>query len=280
MRCTSSSFFTEQHVPTVQDFLVTLQQITPEHLAEDWDNIGLLIGDPGQTVHHVLVALDPTNALIEQAHVSGYDLVITHHPVIFRPVKAIRTDTPLGHFIQVATRNNISVIACHTNLDSIQGGISDHLASALGLVDSRPLLAARKGCDPACGLGRIGIYRSHLSPDAFLVRIRQACSPTWILEAGTRPEQVTTVAVCGGSCSDFAEIALQQGADVFLTAEVKHSVACWAADAGLWMLDAGHFATEYPAMMLFRDTLRQQASDQNWEVTIDIAIQQAPLRLA
>jgi len=266
-------------VPTVRDFLTILQHIAPESLAEEWDNVGLLVGDPQQPVHRVLLALDPTCSLIDQARVGHYDLVLTHHPIIFRPLKALRTDTPSGRFIATATRSQISVIACHTNLDSIQGGVSDHLAHALGLVETRPLISSRKECDLACGLGRVGTYPVPLTADVFLARLRQVCAPPWILEAGPRPEQVMTVAVCGGSCSDFAEVALNQGADVFVTAEIKHSVACWAADTGLWLLDAGHFATEYPAMALFRDTLRQLAAGRDWGLVIDAAIQQPPLRL-
>jgi putative NIF3 family GTP cyclohydrolase 1 type 2 len=83
-------------VPTVREFLKILQQITPESLAEEWDNVGLLVGDPSQPVHRILLALDPTCSLIDQARSGRYDLVITHHPIIFRPLKALRTDTPIG----------------------------------------------------------------------------------------------------------------------------------------------------------------------------------------
>lgn len=266
-------------MPTVRDFLTILQHITPENLAEDWDNVGLLVGDPHQPVHRVLLALDPTCALIDQARAGRYDLVITHHPVIFRPLKAVRTDTPAGRFIAAATGSQISVIACHTNLDSMQSGVSDHLAHALGLADTRPLVPSRQDCDHGCGLGRIGTYPAPVTADTFLARIRQTCTPPWILEAGPRPAQVATVAVCGGSCSDLAETALNQGADVFVTAEVKHSIACWAADAGLWLLDAGHFATENPIMVLFRDMLRQQTAIRGWDLAIETAAQPPPLRL-
>lgn len=265
-------------MPNVRDFLNILQQITPEDLAEDWDNVGLLVGNPEQPVHRILLALDPTCFLIDQARTDRYDLVITHHPIIFKPLKALRTDTPIGRFLATAARAGIGVIACHTNLDAIQGGVSDHLACALGLPDSKPLVPAAKHC--GCGLGRLGTYPVPLTAEAFLAKIRQACAPPWILEAGQRPAQVATVAVCGGSCSDLAETALRRGADVLLTAEVKHAAARWAEDAGLWLLDAGHFATENPAMALFRDCLRQQAADHGWDLVIDAAQQQPPLRLA
>ncbi|MCL2341319.1 MAG: Nif3-like dinuclear metal center hexameric protein [Proteobacteria bacterium] len=267
-------------MPTVRDILTILQQIAPENLAEEWDNIGLLVGDPHQRVRRVLLALDPTAALIDQAAADQFDLVVTHHPVLFRPLKTIRTDTPIGRFIAVATRHRISVIACHTNLDSIRNGVSDHLAQSLGLTGVRPLAPARGGHEPDCGLGRIGVLPEPIAAAALLDRLRQACSPPWILEAGSRPEQVATVAVCGGSGSDLAETALLQGAEVFITAEVKHAVARWAEDAGLWLLDAGHFATEQPVMPVFRNMLRQQIAAHSWDVAVEVALQQAPLRLA
>ena len=266
-------------MPTVQDFLDILQRITPQNLAEDWDNVGLLIGEPQRAVHRILLALDPTCSLLDQARMGRYDLILTHHPAIFRPLKAVRTDAPIGRFLATAISNQISVVACHTNLDSAPGGVSDHLAEALGLENRRPLVASANGCDLNCGIGRLGVYATPLSAGDFLDRLRQVCAPPWILEAGDRPERVATVAVCGGSCSDLAETALRQSADVFVTAEIKHSVARWAEDAGLWLLDAGHFATEHPAMSILGDRLRQEAASRGWDLVIDAAQQAPPLRL-
>lgn len=264
---------------TLQQILDILLQITPDHLAEDWDNVGLLVGDPSQSAQRVLLALDPTVALVDAAVHGHYDLIITHHPILFRPLKALRTDTPIGRFLATATRHQIGVIACHTNFDSAPDGVSDHLACLLGLEQRRPLVPSRNGCPESCGLGRIGSYDQALSAEAFLARLQQALAPPWLLEAGPRPAQVRTVAVCGGSCSDMAEVAKAQGADVFLTAEVKHSVARWAEEAGIWLLDGGHFATENPAMSVLRDRLRREAAQHGWPLMIESAEQQSPLRL-
>lgn len=273
-------FFTEyERVPTVQEFLEILHLITPEQLAEDWDNVGLLVGDPRQPVHRILLALDPTCSLAEEAARGRYDLILTHHPIIFRPLKALRTDTPTGRFLALASQNQISVIASHTNFDSVPDGVSGHLAQILGLQQLRPLLPSKNTCPENCGLGQIGIYSQPLSPEAFLARIDQAIQPPFLLEAGPRPAKVSTVAVCGGSCSDFAELAQQRGVDVFLTAEVKHSVARWAEEAGLWLLDGGHFATENQAMESLRDRLYREAEQRRWALTIEVAHQESPLRL-
>lgn len=264
---------------TLQQILDILHQFTPENLAEDWDNVGLLVGEPGQAVQRVLLALDPTCALVDAAVQGRYDLILTHHPVLFRPLKALRTDTPIGRFLATAVRHHIGVIACHTNLDSVPAGVSDHLAKLLGLEQLRPLVPSRSGCPDTCGLGRIGTYGQAKSAAEFLDCLQQVLHPPWLLEAGPRPAQVRTVAVCGGSCSDLAEVVKQQGADAFLTAEIKHAVACWAEDAGLWLVDGGHFATENPAMRSFCDRLRQEAAQRGWPLIIDTAEQQPPLRL-
>nr|WP_321466377.1 Nif3-like dinuclear metal center hexameric protein [uncultured Desulfobulbus sp.] len=267
-------------MPTVQHFLEILHEITPEHLAEDWDNVGLLVGEPRQPVHRILLALDPACSLVEEAARGRYDLLLTHHPIIFRPLKALRTDTPTGRFLALATRHQISVIACHTNFDSVPDGVSGHLARIVGLQQLRPLVPSKNGCPETCGLGQIGTYPQPLSPEQFVRRLEEALDPPWLLEAGPRPDQVRQVAVCGGSCSDFAEVAKRSGVDAFLTAEVKHSVARWAEEAGLWLLDGGHFATENPAMQPLRERLELAAEQRGWEVHIEVARQEPPLRLA
>lgn len=270
---------TRYPVPTIQDLLHLLQRLIPNALAESWDNVGLLAGSPHKETHSVLLGLDPTLALVQQAKAQNIDLIITHHPAIFRPLKNIHTNTPTGAFLAAALGADISVIACHTNLDAAAGGVSDLLARNLNLQDIRPLVPNQHEISPCCGLGRIGTYANPLSAKDFLQQVQKACAPPWILEAGPRPELIHRVAVCGGSCSEFAETALQQGAEVFLTSEVKHAVARWAEEAGLWLLDAGHFATEYPAMAAFAMTLHEKTAELGWSVNFHNAVQHTPLKL-
>lgn len=266
-------------MPTIQDVLHLLQRLIPNALAESWDNVGLLAGSPHKETRSVLLGLDPTLALVQQAKAQGIDLIITHHPAIFRPLKSIHTNTPTGAFLAAALGADISVIACHTNLDVAPGGVSDLLARKLNLQDIRPLVPNQHENSPCCGLGRIGAYARPILAKDFLQLVQQACAPPWILEAGSRPKLIRTVAVCGGSCSEFAETALQQGAEVFLTSEVKHAVARWAEEAGIWLLDAGHFATEYPAMAAFAMTLHEKTAELGWSVDFHNAVQYTPLRL-
>jgi dinuclear metal center YbgI/SA1388 family protein len=264
-----------------QDLLNILQDIAPDGLAETWDNVGLLVGSPDDRVSSVLLALDPLVPLIAEAKRCGAELIVTHHPAIFRPLKSLRTDRPDGRFLAAAVRAGINVVGCHTNLDAACGGVNDVLADLLGLQNTTPLLPDRsESCAAPCGLGRIGILPEPVLPEEFLAKVHAALSPPWLLEAGPRPEHVAKVAVCGGSCSDISETALTAGADVFLTAEIKHNIACWAEEAGLWLIDGGHFATEYPAVQGLARLLSDRLQQAGMDVEVHCACQKPPLRLA
>ncbi len=118
---------------TLQKIITILDGIAPFSLAADWDNVGLMVGDPNQEISGILVGLDPTELLLDEALRSGANLLVTHHPAIFNPVKSIRTDQPTGSFLAKALTKNIAVIGCHTNLDVVENGVSHVLAEKIGL---------------------------------------------------------------------------------------------------------------------------------------------------
>ncbi len=264
---------------SVQYLIDLIEEIAPDSLAESWDNVGLLVGSGRERVRGILVGLDPLATLLDQARGLDANLVITHHPAIFHPLSAIRTDRFPGTFIRTAISRNINVIGCHTNLDATDGGVSDVLADRLGLQHVTPLVRNEKSGKESCrGLGRIGDYPVPLTGDAFLDRLRSSLQPPWLLAAGPRPARICRVAVCGGSCSEFAEKALASGADVFVTAEVKHAIARWAEEAGLWIIDGGHFATENPAMAVFGERLQNALAGRGYDISVHVARQEGPLR--
>lgn len=263
----------------VQQLLDILEGVAPTLLAARWDNVGLLVGSPRSRVSTVLLALDPTVALVAEAQALAADLIITHHPAIFQPLKQIRTDLPGGAFLTAALRAGISVIGCHTNFDAAFGGVSDVLAEALELRETVPL-APDNAAPCSCGIGRIGNLPMPLQPEAFLQHLQTVIPMPWLLEAGSRPaRELRRVAVCGGSCADLAERALAAGADVFLTAEIKHHLARWAEEAGLWLLDGGHFATENPAMRRLMQSLAERTRQVGVDLQFHLAAQESPLRL-
>ena len=116
-----------------------MEQIAPRNLAESWDNVGLLIGSPAQSIDNIMVCLDVNEAVLDCAVRQKVDLLIAHHPVIFQAVKNLRSDLPQGRLLTAVVKNNISVFAAHTNLDSAVGGVNDILAEKLGLLKAQPL---------------------------------------------------------------------------------------------------------------------------------------------
>lgn len=253
---------------TINDIIGCLDEIAPFAIAESWDNVGLLVGDRGREVSSVLVGLDPTNRLLDEAIAAGIDTVITHHPAIFKPIPSIDTSDPEGQFLEKALSNRISVLACHTNFDSASRGVNDALAELLGLQDSRPLIPSASHPSDGSGMGRIGLYPGKISRTDFIARLIEILDLPSVQVAGELPESISCVALCGGSGSDFAETAKSCGADVYLSSEIKHNVARWAEEANFCIIDGSHYATEKPAIKLLANKLKSHAHEKGWEIII------------
>ncbi len=236
---------------TVHDIIRAIETIAPFSLAADWDNVGLMAGDERLEATGVIVALDPTPDLPARARKHGANVVITHHPAIFSPLRQLHTGHPTGAFVAEAVRHNCAVIACHTNLDVVAAGVSAVLAERLGITAATPLATGATGGDPATGFGMIGDLASSMDAAAFAAHVCRVLELDGVPATRNRPARVRRVAVCGGSGSDLCETALAAGADTYVSGEIKHSTARWAEAAGLWVIDAGHFATEHPAMEVF-----------------------------
>ncbi len=252
----------------IKDIICGLNGHAPFSLAEAWDNVGLLLGDPERQVDSLLIGLDPTCSLIDEAISLAADTIVTHHPLIFKPLPTINTAEPVGRFIEKAVLHRISVIACHTNLDSAANGVSDALARALGLVDLAPLVAHPGAADPGQGMGRIGRFPEALTSPVFLRRLGKALDLPSVSIAGRLPETVSTVALCGGSGSDLAAVARGRGADLYLTAEIKHNVARWAEELGFCLIEGSHYGTERHAVALLADLLETENLARHWGITI------------
>ncbi len=198
-------------------------------LAEEWDNAGLLIGSPDNEVNRVLVALDATPAALEAAKAMGADLIVTHHPVIFSPLKVLDSDG-IPYALAAA---GIDVISAHTNADKADGGVNDVLAARLGLRDLRAT---------EDGFCRIGTLAEPTDATAFARTVAAALNTTVRVNGG---DIIRTVAVCGGSGGDFiAELAGE--VDAFVSGEVRHHQWLEANALGVTVIEAGHYATEVP----------------------------------
>lgn len=265
-------------MPSVQKLLDILEEIAPSELSESWDNTGLLVGDAESEAHGIVIALDPTLSLLKEAVAQGVNVIITHHPAIFHPLKSLCNDNPTGRLLHFAIKNNLHIICCHTNLDAAPKGVSDIFAGKLGLSDIIPLMPSPCGRADS-GLGRIGSCPVPLSPAECVEKIYQATDAPWLMEAGQRPEQVQKIALCGGSGSDFTETAMQAGADLFITSEIKHSMAIWAEEAEFWLIDAGHFGTEHLVIDPLHKKISTKLARYGFDLTVKAARQDPPLNI-
>ena len=224
---------------TVQEIYAYLHNRAPFDTAEGWDNPGMLVGDPRREVGCVLVALDATAGAVDTAEAVGADLIITHHPVIFAPLKKLSAQS-IPYRLAAA---GIDLIAAHTNLDKAEGGVNDTLAARLGLSDVT--VAADE-------YTRIGTLAAPMSAKDFAAHVA-AVLDTPVRYSGDK--EVHTVAVCGGSGGDFM-LRCTGSADAYVTGEVRHHEWLAAAD-GINVIEAGHYATEVPVVDTLCDWLEE-----------------------
>jgi len=239
----------------VRDVVQAIHGFAPASMKYEWDNEGLLCGSFSQPVHRILVALDPFYHVCEEAAEVGADLLVTHHPLIFRAPKSITNDDPVGKCVLFLASHGISAVNAHTNLDCCPGGVNDVLAQRLGL--SNIEVVEPMGTDDAgapYGLLRAGTVEAQ-SLTAFLQTVKDRLgTPVLRFADGGRPVQ--KVAVGGGSCGDEFPAALAAGCDTLVTADVKYNQFWDAKDLGLNIVDAGHFYTENPVCGMLAQRLQ------------------------
>lgn len=232
---------------TVADILKYIESIAPGYMKESWDNIGLLCGSKAAPVNKILVALDPFEGVCKEAADWGAELIVTHHPLIFQPAKAVTDETSVGRAIMALCAAGISAINAHTNLDCAPGGVNDVLAATLGLKDIDVIAPAGTNEDGIpYGLLRCG-HVNKQPLENFLAHIKDSlgCSGLRYVSSG---KPVSRVAVGGGSCAGAMLDALAAGCDTFVTADVRYNQFWDAHDLGLNLIDAGHFCTENPVV--------------------------------
>lgn len=235
-----------------------LERLAPGRLAEDWDNPGLLVGSLQQEVKRVYVCLDVSLPAAEEAAARGAELIVAHHPMIFRGIRHVRTDLYDGRLLQLLLSRNIAVYAAHTNLDIARGGVNDVLAAAVGLEGLEGLQPAEG--EPDAAIGRVGRLPEKKSLEEFARQVRKALGVEHLRVVRGNGRPVRKVALCGGSGADFIGRAACAGADVYLTGDVKYHDAQKAVRQGISLIDAGHFATEFPVVGMLAKYLRQEAA--------------------
>ena len=222
----------------------------------DWDNTGLLCGREEKEVQRILVALDPTFDVCEEAAKIGADLLVTHHPLIFQPLRRVTDRDAAGKALICLIEHGIAAINAHTNLDQAVGGVNDWLAEILQLRDIEVPAPCGVAADGRpWGLLRCGnVDEVPLREFAAAVKEKLACPGLRILDCGC---PVRRVAVGGGACADELETVRAAGCDTFVTADVKYHQFQDAQHLGINLIDAGHFETENPICLRLADYLRR-----------------------
>ena len=235
-----------EHPLILREVLEVLEDLYPAHTAQSWDRVGLVTGDPDQAVRRVHLALDPTLAVIEEARALGADLLVTHHPLLLRGVHSVATTSAKGASVTHLVVGDVALYVAHTNADVASEGVGAALAEACGLVTSDPLTVSE-----GQPLGRVGDLDEPLTLRTFVERLagRLPRAAGGIRVAGPPDAVVRRVALLGGAGDDLFDAVRSSGADVYVTADLRHHPALEAREEARggtpYLVDAGHWASEH-----------------------------------
>jgi dinuclear metal center YbgI/SA1388 family protein len=232
-----------------------LHEYAPPALAEDWDNVGLLLGDPANEIQSVLTCLTLSPNVADEAIVAKCQLVVSHHPILFRPVQRLTAETSEGRMLLSLIRAGISVYSPHTSYDSAVNGINSQLARLFDLHDVQPLRLHEAS---SLGAGRWGSLTSAMTLGELIERTKPALRVSSVQYVGEFDRPITKLGIACGAAAEFLRDAVQHGCEALLTGEARfHS--CLEAEANnIALILPGHYATERPAMEHLAEVLRAQ----------------------
>ncbi len=252
---------------TVEQIINLMDRMIPPSLAEEWDNVGLQIGNPQLPVRRIWIALDPGPEVIEAACKNKVDLLITHHPLIFKPLRSIDFATPDGFIIQMAAQHQLAIFAAHTNYDIVSDGVNDILAERLGLkrlqilhpvkvnASAPPKTSPLSGDEAEHGIGRIGELEKTSSLKSLVLMVKKRLKLDFVKVAGDPKMKVSRVAVCSGSGSSLMPAFLSSKAEVYISGDIHYHNARDAECIQRAIIDIGHFASEHLMVEALADRL-------------------------
>lgn len=241
------------------DIIEKLEELSPISFAEEWDNVGLLVGSRMKEVRTVGITLDLTENTIDQAIHSNVDLIVSHHPLIFKPLKKINSDSVQGRKIIRLMKEEIANYAMHTNFDVM--GMADAAADELGLVDPDVLNVTYEDEIAKEGIGRVGMLTHAMSLEECAQLTKNVFGIEHVRIYGEGNKRIRKVAISPGSGGDMISDAIKMGADVLITGDVKHHEALDAMENGISIIDAGHFGTEKLFSLYMKEFFEREFSE-------------------
>lgn len=253
-----------------KEIIQLMNKWAPPTLIEDWDNTGFQIGDDNKEVNKILVALDLSGEVCKKAIDEDFQMIITHHPLIFKPLSSITTSNYKENLIYNLIKKDIVVYNAHTNLDKTDGGVNHQLGKILGLYNDTPLGFSESL--PQFGFGRVGdIEKTQLKN--YINVIKDKLDIDYLKVYGNQEREVQRVAVCGGSGSEFIMDAYRKGACIYITGDIKYHDAQLGTELGLTIIDAGHYHTEKIILPFIKEYLERESK---YRLDIEIWDQPSP----
>ena len=241
----------------VDDVVTSLRSFAPPELAEEWDNVGLLVGAGDWQVERVMTCLTITPQTVAEAKEAGANLIVSHHPLPFRPLRAITPETTAGRMLLDLIGARIAVYSPHTAFDSAQAGINQHLAIGLGLQQIEPLKEIAQAEEPDIGSGRVG-STGGIALLELAERVKSFLDVDTVRVVGDDQQTVDQVAIACGSGGSFLEVAIQRGCDCLVTGEATFHDCLEAEARQVGMVMPGHFSSERFALLSLADYLNDQ----------------------
>lgn len=222
------------------EIINAMNELAPQNLAESWDNVGLMVGDKNRKINKVLFALDCTEAVLDEAIEIGADMIITHHPFIFRAFKTLDYSKPLTKRIVKAIKNDIVIFSAHTNLDIAEGGTNTTLAELLSLDDTMPLAEL----DNERTIGIVGRLNNKMCFAELIEYVKDKLGCEALTVCGDLTAEITKIGLCTGSGSDYMAEAAQKGCQAYITGDMGYHDGQQAEELGLCVIDGTHYLTE------------------------------------
>ena len=253
-----------------RDVISCLEKIAPRCLAEKWDNVGLLAGREDKEINKILLALDPTSEVVEEAVNGGVDLLITHHPLIFSGMKSVTTKDIIGKRVFKLIYKDICYYAMHTNFDVM--GMADAVADQLELEKCQVLDVTFQDEISKEGIGRIGELSRTMSLEECAKYVKEKCKLTSVRVFGAPDKLIDTVALIPGSGKDYVDLAIEKGAQVVVTGDIGHHNGLDAVEKGIAVIDAGHYGLEKIFASYMEEVCKRELPD----VQIKRAVEKEP----